>query len=188
MLSVAFREVDRLLADADSEVDAAEAHGCLTGALCAAPGYRASDWIEEILQDGAVVSLDPRSAVALETLHAETLQSLGGGEMTFLPLLPDDDAPLASRVRALAFWCSGFLYGMGVGQVPSLEHVPGDVGEILRDLSEISRASLDESETGDAGEDAYIELVEFVRAGVQLAYDELADLREGGDKPASASH
>lgn len=188
MLSVAFREVDRLLADADSEVDAAEAHGCLTGALCAARGYRSGDWIEEILQDGAVGALDPRAKVALETLHAETVQSLGGGEMSFVPLLPDDDAPLASRVRALAFWCSGFLYGMGVGQLPSLEQVPGDVGEILRDLSEISRASLDESEAGDAGEDSYIELVEFVRAGVQLVYDELADLRDGGDQPAPTPH
>lgn len=178
MSTVAFRELDRLLADTDSEVDAAEAHGCLAGALCAAPAYRASEWVDEILQEDAAARLDQASVAALESLFAGTAQSLGGGEMTFEPLLPDDEAPLAVRTRALAFWCAGFLYGLGVGQLPSLDGVPGEVGEVLRDLAEISRAGFEESGPTDADEEAYMELVEFVRAGVQLVYDELAVLRE----------
>lgn len=180
MFTIAFRELDRLLAEADSEVDAAEAHGCLAGALCAAAAYRSDDWSDEILRAGAAGGLDAAAQAALQSLHAETAQALGGGDMTFEPLLPDDDAPLAARVNALAFWCAGFLYGLGVGQLPSIENVPGDVGELLRDLTEISRASLDESEPADASEDAYFELVEFVRAGVQLTYEELAPFRERG--------
>jgi uncharacterized protein YgfB (UPF0149 family) len=187
MFTVACRELDRLLAEADSEVDAAEAHGCLAGALCATTAYRASDWIDEILRAGSGEGLDPAVQATLESLHAETAQALGGGEMTFVPLLPDDDAPLAARVSALAFWCAGFLYGLGVGQLPSMENVPGDVGEVLRDLAEISRASLDESEPADASEDAYFELVEFVRAGVQLTYEELAPFRERGPEPGPAT-
>jgi uncharacterized protein YgfB (UPF0149 family) len=188
MFTVAFRELDRMLADADSEVDAAEAHGCLAGALCAAPAYRVRDWIDEIFEEGAAARLDAASRVALETLYAESAQALGGGEMTFQPLLPDDDTPLAARVNALAFWCAGFLYGLGVGQLPSLEYVPGEVGEVLRDFAELSRAVLDESEPEEASEEAYAELVEFVRAGVQLSYEELAPFREPGPAPGVATH
>jgi uncharacterized protein YgfB (UPF0149 family) len=188
MFTVAFRELDRLLADADSEVDAAEAHGCLVGALCAAPAYRVGDWIDEIFQASDAARLDHASRGALEALHAETVQALGGGEMSFEPLLPDDDAPLAARVNALAFWCAGFLYGLGVGQLPSLEEVPGEVGEVLRDFADVSRAALDESEPEEASEEAYAELVEFVRAGVQLAYEDLAPFRERGPVSSAATH
>jgi hypothetical protein len=180
MVSVAFVELDRLLAQAGSEVDAAEAHGSLTGALCAAAGLGVADWIDEVFPDEEAARLDEVARNTLATVFAETAQALGGGEMVFAPLLPDDEAPLDVRVASLALWCSGFLYGLGVGQIAAIEHVPGDVGEVLRDMSEISRAVAGDDVNDEDNEGAYAELVEFVRAGVQLAYDELRDFRERG--------
>lgn len=179
MFSISFAEFDDALAAGAAPVDAAEAHGSLCGALCAIAGYGFDDWASEIFAD-----TDADAAGALRARHLmaavfdETAQALGGLDMTFAPLVPDDDEALASRVQALAQWCTGFLYGLGAGQVPSLDQVPGEVGEVLRDFSEIGRATVDASEGEEANEASYVELLEFVRAGAQLVYEELAEHRE----------
>jgi uncharacterized protein YgfB (UPF0149 family) len=108
---------------------------------------------------------------------AGTRAALESDEFDFAPLLPDDDAPLAARVAALAAWSEGYLVGFGSGTSEQAVRRAGDVGEFLRDLSEIARAELEPGRAGEAGEGDYAQLVEFVRAGVQLAYDELAGAR-----------
>jgi uncharacterized protein YgfB (UPF0149 family) len=182
MYSVAFDELDRAFAQVDAPVEPAEAHGSLCGALCAVAGYRLQDWLDEVLPPAAG-DRALRARNLLGTVFEETAQALGGGEMDFEPLLPDDESALEGRVEALAEWCSGFLYGLGAGQLPSLDSVPGEVGEVLRDFGEIGKAALsdaDQGETEEANEAAFVELVEFVRAGTQLVYEELARHRERG--------
>jgi uncharacterized protein YgfB (UPF0149 family) len=75
-------------------------------------------------------------------------------------------------------WCTGFLYGLGTGKISNLAALPGDVGEIVRDFSEISRAGSDDSVPDEANEQAYMELVEFIRVGAQVVFDELLPLRQ----------
>jgi uncharacterized protein YgfB (UPF0149 family) len=179
MYSVQFDELDQAFAQGRAPVDPAEAHGSLCGALCAVSGFRAQDWFDEVLPDARSASA-LRARNLLQTVFDETAQALGGGEMDFVPLLPDDESTLESRVEALAEWCGGFLYGLGAGKLPSLDTVPGEVGEVLRDFTEISRASIGSGETEDSNETAYAELVEFVRAGAQLVYEELAGHRDRG--------
>ena len=48
---------------------------------------------------------------------------------------------------------------------------------ILRDLQEISRVGVDPEDSEESGEQAYAELVEFVRVGVQLLFEQLEPLR-----------
>jgi uncharacterized protein YgfB (UPF0149 family) len=177
MYSVPFDDLDRALAQGNAPVDPAEAHGSLCGALCAVPGYRLQDWLDEVLPD-APRGGGGRSSGLLQAVFEETAQALGGGEMDFAPLLPDDESALEVRVEALAEWCGGFLYGLGAGKIPSLDTVPGEVGEVLRDFTEISRAAVGGGESEETNEGAYAELVEFVRAGTQLVYEELATHRE----------
>jgi len=98
--------------------------------------------------------------------------------MEFQPLLPDDEQPLNGRANALALWCTGFLYGLGTGQISDLEALNGDVGEIVRDFTEISHASGDAAEQDDSNEQAYAELVEFIRVAAQVVFEELLPLRE----------
>jgi uncharacterized protein YgfB (UPF0149 family) len=177
MLQVTFAEVAHVLEGLGSLVPATEAHGCLCGALCTTPHYPMERWLEEIIPD-ADRRNDDDSQQALRLLYADTLNALRGDEMTFEVLLPDDDISLETRANGLSQWCQGFLYGFGTGQPLKDEELPGSVNEVLSDLTHIGRASVDldgpsGGEAEEAEEEAYAEVVEYVRVGVQLIHDEL---------------
>jgi uncharacterized protein YgfB (UPF0149 family) len=186
MHEASYGDLDSALDDAGSDVDAAEAHGCLCGALCAEATFPTAEWAAEILPDDEAEPLPQGVMELLEGIRESTLASLAGGEMAFEPMLPLDTGPLDSRVQALATWCGGFLYGLG--RIGALRQLPGDLDEILADFSEISRASVGPGEGGEQGERDYAELVEFVRAGVQLAWEELAPRRAAQSVGAAGTH
>jgi uncharacterized protein YgfB (UPF0149 family) len=67
------------------------------------------------------------------------------------------------------------------------------VAEVVRDLTAITRVGADPDESEEENEQAYAELVEFVRVAVQLLHEELASFREGpersrSDVPPAAFH
>ena len=163
------------LARMDITVDAAEAHGWLAGALCVREGYGAKEWLAELAADAGASARAPDPA--LRALPSETLGAFRSDGFEFAPLLPGEEAPLAERVAALAAWSAGFLYGVGTGASGARVAAAGDVGEFLADLADISRAALEPGRSADAGESDFTELYEFVRAGAQLTYDELAGAR-----------
>jgi len=180
--SVAFADVAGALAVAASAVHAAEAHGCLCGALCLRPDYSLAEWLDEILPEPAAEA-DANEPFA--TLFEESVGVLARPDMEFEPLLPDDDVALAERVSALAAWCQGFLYGFGAAGTAAQVKLPETVTEVLGDLAQISHAGAVGSEETEVEEEAYAELVEFVRAAVQIAYEELGAARAA--MPASQS-
>jgi len=175
MSDIRFKDFEDVLASAGGLADAAEAHGSLCGALCSVSPYRMQDWINEILPDGAAVSEE--SAAMIERVFTATATSFGEQGMEFEPLLPDDEQPLNGRANALALWCTGFLYGLGTGAISDLEALNGDVGEIVRDFTEISRATGDDADSDESNEQAYAELVEFIRVAAQVVFEELLPLR-----------
>jgi uncharacterized protein YgfB (UPF0149 family) len=176
MLSdIRFKDFEDVLASAGSLADAAEAHGSLCGALCSMSPYKMQDWVNEILPDGAALS--DESAAMIERVFTATATSFGEQGMEFEPLLPDDEQPLNGRANALALWCTGFLYGLGTGHISDLEALNGDVGEIVRDFTEISRATGDDADADESNEQAYAELVEFIRVAAQVVFEELLPLR-----------
>jgi hypothetical protein len=177
--------IQQLLAQERSLADAAEAHGTLAGCLCTAAGYRLDDWLREILPEGRAA---PETTAALEGLFTATAAALLQPDMEFELLLPADEQPIDVRTAALAQWCQGFLYGLGAGAVPDASELPGDVGEIVRDFIEISRAGVDAAQGEESNEAAYAELVEFTRVGVQLLFEELAALRRPSTPAAAPLH
>ena len=180
-----YPHIQQLLVQARSLAEAAEAHGTLTGCLCATAGYRLEDWLREILPEAHAA---PEIAAALEELFTETVAALLQPDMEFEPLLPADDQPIEVRTAALAQWCQGFLYGLGAGGITDASGLPADTGEIVRDFTEISRAGVDETQDEESNEAAYAELVEFVRVGVQLLFEELAELRRPSTPTATPLH
>jgi uncharacterized protein YgfB (UPF0149 family) len=174
MIQPDYTRIQQLLSREHSMADAAEAHGTLAGCLCGASGYRFEDWLREILPEGRA---DRSAREALKELFSATAGALIQPDMEFAPLLPSDAESLVLRTQALAEWCQGFLYGLGAGSIPDASELPGEVGELVRDLIEITRAEVDETQDAEANESAYAELVEFVRVGVQLLFEELADAR-----------
>ncbi len=176
-------EIQRSLMASHALTDPSEAHGTLAGALCAAAPYRLEDWLAEILPEGGAGQIDP----ALATLYAATVEALHGSDLDFDLLIPDDDRPIEERTRALTAWCTGFLYGLGTNGVADPQRLPGDLPEIVRDLGEITRAGVDASDSPEANESALAELVEFVRVGVQMVFDELETLRDRQQHPRPPS-
>ena len=184
MAEAQYPEIERLLADSRALTDLPEAHGTLSGALCAATDYRFEDWLREMYAEGKT-SLDARDR--LEAVFEDTRRALVAGQMQFDMLLPGDDVPIADRAIALGQWCQGFLYGLGTSPIPDADALPEEVGEIVRDLTSITQVAVDARESDEVNEQAYTELVEFVRVGAQLLFDELARFRGPGGMPGAAS-
>ena len=58
----------------------------------------------------------------------------------------------------------------------------------MRDFIEISRAEVEDVAPDESNENAYAELVEFVRVGVQLLFEELAVARAPAAPTAAQLH
>jgi uncharacterized protein YgfB (UPF0149 family) len=183
-----YRELQALLERMDTAVGAAEAHGWLCGALCVRADYGAPEWLGELAADAGGAARGDEYVPALGSLREDTLEALSSPEFTFMPLLPEDHAPLSERVPALAAWCGGFLYGIGTGAVGNAVTKMGDVGELLEDLADITRAEVGPGGDQERDEGDFAELVEFVRAGAQLAFEETAALRATAPGAGAAVH
>jgi len=178
-----YQELLRLFDVAHALTEPSEAHGALAGALCAAGSYSMDDWLAEVLPEGEV---DPRALAALQAVFRRTRAALAGHDLPLDLLIPGDDATLEQRTTALCQWCNGFLYGLAGHGAADPERLPGDAGEIVRDFGEIMRAGVDAQDPEEVNESAYSELVEFVRVGVQLIFEELG-ARRGPVRPASTA-
>jgi len=160
------------LTEAESVQTPGEVHGTLTGMLCidnATPGARALDDVENDSLDSA-----------MDALREITLEGLFDPDLTFRPLLPDDEVELERRVVSLARWCAGFLYGLSSHGEFDLSRLSAEVREVVADLTELSKAGLTaEDSDAETAEGDYAELVEYVRVGVQMVFLELQPKREG---------
>ena len=185
MIQPDYTRIQQLLSREHSMADAAEAHGTLAGCLCGASGYRFEDWLREILPEGRA---DRAARAPLQELFGWTASALLQPDMEFELLLPADSESLTLRTQALAEWCQGFLYGLGAGSIPDAKALPGEVGEVVRDFIEITRAEVDEGQDADSNEGAYAELVEFVRVSVQFVFEELEPLRDEPTPPGASLH
>ena len=179
MLQVTFPEIVSVMQSVGSTVPVAEGHGCLCGALCVSDEYSLDRWLEELVpvEDGAVIPGEVEQPMRL--LYADTLRALRGDEMDFQPFLPDDGVALEQRTKALSQWCQGFLYGLGSVRELQPQQLPKTIDEILLDFSNIGRAEVDPSGNAEEDEEAYAEVVEYIRAATQLVHDELDAVRSG---------
>jgi len=180
--SQGYESVQDALQRAGATAEAAEIHGSLCGVLCCAGGGATHLWLEDSLELAHTNSAQVLAArTALEHLQLDTWAALNSSGMEFMPLLPDDSVNIAQRVEALALWCQGFLYGINLSGARQVS-AAADLGvehfdEVVTDLVEISRAGLAPEDNPDEAGFAYAELVEFVRAAVQLLFEELAGFR-----------
>lgn len=203
MNSIKFDQLQQQLAAVGADVSAAECHGSLCGALSAPGGAEDGwqrGWLERVLGSAIMnrseaVSDCTRSLLALFAL---TQKSLKDDELTFQPLVPDDDDPLPMRAAALSQWCDGFVFGVALATgTPGAQNVVSnatgkvtvddlaatkmnkETNEVLEDFMEISRVAQDAERSGDEGneeDDAYHELLEYLRVATMLLFTERAKL------------
>ena len=203
-----FDEVQKLLAAVDADVSAAEAHGSLCGALAAPRGNDdgwQKGWLERVLGAALMNRSDAVSHCtrSLLALFAVTQTMLADDELSFQPLMPDDNAELPERAAALSQWCDGFVFGLALAEgspaAPDVvanasgKALPASIqpamsketSEVVEDFIEISRVAQDAERSGDSGteeDDAYHELLEYVRVATMLLYTEKGRLAAAANK------
>lgn len=161
-----------LLQRAGFDQDPSEYHGALCGALC----VRSVAEIDplKLLERVAAEAPPPEVRGPLASLRDATSRDLGDSGSGIGLLLPEDELPLGQRARALGQWCEGFLFGLASGGNLNLRRASPEVREIVEDLAQFTRAEFDEGDNAEIEEEAYAELVEYVRVGLQLIFVELS--------------
>ena len=158
----------------------------LAGVLCAPEGAE-NAWCGLIFDDSmdgggraaSGTAADDEAAAGalllerLTELLAQTRAILADTEFGFVPAAPGDTGSLGQQLEGLTDWCRGFLLGFSAGGNRELRALSPEAREFLEDMVQMSDAEL-EAEDGDAEGEAraLAELVEYLRAGVQLLYDE----------------
>ena len=174
-------ELDAALRRCGASWDAAQTHGLLSGRLAVAGGDSGFGWLSQVLE-GTDTSDALRSEceVMLGNLFETTYRQLSERQSEFEPLLPDDSDPTAVRAAALAHWCEGFLHGLvssDHGDALKQRLASDPLADIIRDMLQITRATVDEGSDEESDEEAYAELVEYLRVAAQLTYEELVEFR-----------
>ncbi len=172
--SLDYERVERQMASADIESSGAEVHGILCGLICTGREDARARWFSELFNDEQSTDLLVREcAASLEVLHNETLAAVQGPGLGFTPFLPDDEKPLKLRAQAVADWCQGFLYGVGVAGLTAGHQFSSETQEALNSLSEITRLDLDQLDSGEEDEEALMEVTEFIWVAAMLVHGEM---------------
>lgn len=159
-------EVVAGLARVGAGIDASELHGLVVGFLVAGAALAGNDWPQRLHVDIASDALTEGEALA--RLPAASEVALADPELSFAPLLPADDVPVAARADALFSWCRGFLAGFSL--VPERAPLTEDAQEAFSDLAEIAAFALQEEEQDEA---ALVEVTEFTRLAVLLIHGDV---------------
>jgi uncharacterized protein YgfB (UPF0149 family) len=184
-MSIAMHSYEALrsaLVSAGVYEESAELHGGVCAGLCIGGLSAADAWSEAWLGAGADTGVSAHSAAArtiVRELEDDSWNAMNDGEFSLELILPEEEAELSDRIASLAAWCHGFVAGLGVGGLNLAEHAPAvrdELEEIIADFTEISRASTDVEDVVEGGFQL-ASIVEFVRAGVQIVFESLAEQR-----------
>jgi len=188
--TVHYDELEAALRHCGATWDAAQTHGLLSGRLAIAGSQSGFDWLTQVLE-GTDPTDPSRSGceMMLSKLFESTYRQLSERQSEFEPLLPDDSDSAAIRAAALGRWCEGFLHGLvssahAEALKERLSNEP--MADIIRDMLQITRATVDDDSEDESNEEAYAELVEYLRVAAQLTYEELVEFRgepTGGGTP-----
>ena len=173
-------ELSNHLLEQGLETSPSRIHGCLCGLLAAgAPGQPEAGLA--LLGQALELTLHGELAGQVMQLYQVSAAALEDEEFDFHPLLPDDEVDIETRTLAVADWASGFLSGFA--QVNQAQ-VGQDSSEILRDFAAIAEASVDEGEEEEESENAYMEIVEYLRfASLNVFMDSRSERKET-DEPS----
>lgn len=170
-----YESLQQLIEQLGSAIGAAEAHGLLCGLLCARDGDVYRRWCRQLYGEVPLASDDD---ARLRGFALEAGRQLEDPDFGFRLVLPSDDEPLADRAAALSQWCRGFVAALGLAGRDDV--LSERVAEVVEDFVEITRVSIAPEDCGEEDEEAYAELVEYVRVAVLLVNEEL---RSPGTRP-----
>ncbi|MCK2150745.1 MULTISPECIES: UPF0149 family protein [Marinobacter] len=163
-----------------------ELHGVLCGRLAAGSRIEEPEWLNMVCEH---MGLPENAADDSEDLapfmnkaYDQTLSHLKSTDMSFHPLLPDDDYAIEQRLEALVAWVRGFLEGMALTAGEALGQAPDEIRELIEDMVAISQLE-DDEEASDESEQQLLEITEYIRLGALAVFTEFNE----PERPASPS-
>ncbi|MBB5319843.1 UPF0149 family protein [Marinobacter oulmenensis] len=160
-----------------------ELHGVLSGRLAAGSRIEEPEWLAMVCEHMGLAeqALDESEDLVpfMNAAYRNALQQLQSNDMTFQPLLPDEDYAIEQRLEALVAWVRGFLEGMAMAAGESLGQAPDEIRELIEDLVAISQLS-EEEEADEESEQQLLEITEYVRLGAVTVFTEFNE----PEKPA----
>ncbi len=179
--SISHDDLDAALKRCGATWDAGQAHGLLCSRLAVLGTDAGIGWLDQVLEGSDPDNAPRRECEGmLDALYSFTHRQLADRQSEFEPLLPHDSDSTIIRADAIARWCEGFLHGLVSGSPDDKlkELLAGDpLSDIIKDMLQITRATVDQETDDETNESAYSELVEYLRVAVQLTYEELAEIR-----------
>ncbi|KJV36429.1 UPF0149 family protein [Luteibacter yeojuensis] len=171
-------DIAELIGRCNLSTSVSEFHGSLVGYISAGGAFPADNILDALkFEPDPAPTADEQAMLA--RLRHQTEEWLADADLSFMPWIPDDEAPLHERVEGLADWTRGFLGGFGLGGSPeAAKGLSDDAKEILRDMATLAatEVTLDEDVEGD--EASLTELEEYVRVGALTLHAELAPRQE----------
>ncbi|MDX2322347.1 MAG: UPF0149 family protein [Moritella sp.] len=170
-----FADVSAQLQQSDLLVNPADVHGVICGLLCGGVKLDSKAWLtpfDELINEGLGIpdSLQP----LLADVYSSSEAALKDMTLGFELLLPDMDQPLELRMEALAEWVQGFLGGFGMVHSVTTK-ASDDVKELIADFASIAQMDVDTDDDSNEAEEAFYEIVEYVRMGATYCFNELSD-------------
>lgn len=165
-----YDELAELLSAAQMELSAAEAHGLITGAT----SFPDPPSITHVLfgEEGtAGTPAEERLIELARSIEEDVRRRLEDTDFEFEPLLGEADLPLL--VDRLAAWSRGYVLGLATGGLRDPEQLHGDAAEFFLDAMRIGEAEMDEDDDIEQQERELAEIIEYLRVGVQLVYEDL---------------
>ena len=162
--------IDEILSHFASPLLAEEIHALACGTLVTGKSKIAL-WLTEIFPETEIGKTFVLAAQQkLLDLYEHIDQELADSSLPFTLLLPDDEAPLGERVEALSEWCRSFLYGTAIADLDN-DALSENSQEMLHDILNITTTTIDFTEN-EENEQAYQEVIEYIRVGVVFIYEE----------------
>lgn len=165
-----YKELSKALSTTELKLHPSQAHGLICGLLC----HQSKDAVawESLITGGKETT---NAHAILQSLYDASAKQLNDFLFELQLILPPDKDALPTRAEALTLWCQGALTGLKIANVKLSGREPSDTTEAINDLIEIAKMNYEEVVASDEDEEAYTELVEYVRMAFILIYQ---DLRE----------
>jgi uncharacterized protein YgfB (UPF0149 family) len=148
-----------------------ELHGLLSGLIAGGMFKESEDYLlhmADMFNNGMTVKGSLKKAA--KDIVATIFSQLESEDMSFEPMLLDEDERLADQAEELLNWVQYFLVGFGLNK-RDLKTSSNEVREIIEDFTNITRMDTDLPDDNETQADFY-EVIEFVRVSTVLCHQE----------------
>ncbi len=140
--------------------------------MCVGANDEAAAYIQALIEDKDLASFESeiRALVNLLTVVHRQLSTL---TFDFHLLLPDDDASLAQRAKAMSYWCHGFSDSFLESGTDVSRFKTEEAKDAFYHITEVSQLDYDSLSISEADEKSFVELYEYIRMAVLMMFTEL---------------